>query len=137
MKWVGAAYLIWLGIKLWRSPVGEDAINSGDATRGRQFGIFLHAYVVTALNPKGIIFFVAFLPQFLDTSRPIFGQMVVFEITFLTLATLNATLYALMASAARSSIRKPSVQRVVNRTGGSLLIAAGLLTAGLKRASAS
>ncbi len=137
LKWVGAAYLVRLGIKLWRAPVGEDAITSRDAEKGRPLGIFLHAYVVTALNPKSIIFFVAFLPQFLDTSRPVLGQMVVFEITFLVLATLNATLYALMASAARSTIRKPSVQRAVNRTGGSLLIAAGVLTAGLKRASAS
>ncbi|SIQ21478.1 Threonine/homoserine/homoserine lactone efflux protein [Rhizobium sp. RU20A] len=137
LKWVGAAYLVWLGIKLWRAPVGEDAMNSGDTRTGRSATVFLHAYVVTALNPKSIIFFVAFLPQFLDTTRPILGQMIVFEITFLVLATLNATLYALMASAARSTIRKPSIQRVVNRTGGSLLIAAGVVTAGLKRAQAS
>ncbi|MBB3975362.1 threonine/homoserine/homoserine lactone efflux protein [Rhizobium azooxidifex] len=137
LKWVGAAYLVWLGIKLWRAPV----VSSGDPVDGaahkeRPLRIFAHAYVVTALNPKSIVFFVAFLPQFLDLSRPVLPQMVIFEITFLVLATLNATTYALMASAARGTIRKPAVQRAVNRVGGSLLIGAGLLTAGLRRASA-
>ncbi|MCZ4092125.1 LysE family translocator [Sinorhizobium psoraleae] len=134
LKWVGAAYLIWLGIKLWKTPVGsEDQDADGTASTERPLRIFLHAYAVTALNPKSIIFFVAFLPQFLDLSRPLFAQMAIFEATFLALATLNAALYAFLASAARNSIRKPDVRRVVNRTGGSLLIGAGLLTAGLKR----
>lgn len=73
--------------------------------------------MVTALNPKSIVFFVAFLPQFLDLTQPVLPQMVIFEITFLVLATLNAFSYALLASAARKTIRKPSVQKVVNRTG--------------------
>ena len=137
LKWVGAAYLVWLGIKLWRAPVaGAGGPVDGAAPAERPLRIFAHAYVVTALNPKSIVFFVAFLPQFLDLSQPILPQMVIFEITFLVLATLNATTYALMASAARGTIRKPAVQRAVNRVGGSLLIGAGLLTAGLRRAAA-
>ena len=91
---------------------------------------------MTALNPKSIIFFVAFLPQFLDAAKPIAVQMMVFETTFLVLATVNAALYGLMASMARKTIRKPSVQRVVNRTGGSLMIGAGLLAIGWKKAAA-
>ncbi|CDZ60384.1 LysE family translocator [Neorhizobium galegae] len=138
LKWVGAAYLIYLGIKLWRAPVSERAADLGEAeaTSVKPFKIFLHTYVVTALNPKSIVFFVAFLPQFLDLSQPLFFQMVVFEVTFLVLATLNATLYGLLASMARNTIRKPKVQRIVNRTGGSLMIGAGLLSVGFKRAAA-
>ncbi|KQS97870.1 MULTISPECIES: LysE family translocator [unclassified Rhizobium] len=136
LKWVGAAYLIWLGIKLWRAPIAQE---SADGTMAvpveRPMRIFLHTYIVTALNPKSIVFFVAFLPQFLDLSRPLFNQMLIFETTFLVLATVNATTYALMASAARKTIRKPNVQRIVNRTGGTLLVGAGLLTAGLRRAA--
>ena len=94
-----------------------------------------HAWLVTTLNPKSIVFFVAFLPQFLDTTRPIFTQMVIFETTFLVLATLNAGTYAVMASMARQTIRKPKVQRIVNRTGGSLMIGAGLLALGWKKAA--
>ncbi len=135
LKWVGAAYLVWLGLKLWRAPVAAGAEGEAPAEE-KPFRIFAHAYVVTALNPKSIVFFVAFLPQFLDLSRPVLPQMAIFEATFLVLATLNAFSYALLASAARKTIRKPSVQKVVNRTGGTLLISAGLLTVGLKRAAA-
>jgi threonine/homoserine/homoserine lactone efflux protein len=137
LKWVGAAYLVYLGIKLWRAPVSERAADLGEAevTSVKPFKIFLHTYVVTALNPKSIVFFVAFLPQFLDLSQPLFFQMVVFEVTFLVLATLNATLYGLLASMARNTIRKPKVQQIVNRTGGSLMIGAGLLSVGFKRAA--
>jgi threonine/homoserine/homoserine lactone efflux protein len=136
LKWVGAAYLIYLGIKLWRTPVSTQvALEEGASPSERPLRIFLHTYVVTALNPKSIMFFVAFLPQFLDLTRPLFVQMAIFETTFLVLATLNATLYALLASMARSTIRKPRVQQLVNRTGGSLMIGAGMLTLGWKRAA--
>jgi threonine/homoserine/homoserine lactone efflux protein len=143
LKWIGAAYLIYMGIKLWRVPVGrlpvgERTIESGaaaeEAGETRPLRIFLHAYVVTALNPKGIIFFIAFLPQFLDPSRPAIPQMLICGATFLVLAITNASLYALMAAAARQTIRKPVVQRRVNRIGGSLLIGAGLLAIGWRHA---
>ena len=138
LKWVGAAYLVYLGIKLWRAPVSERAadVDEAEADGAKPLRIFLHAYAVTALNPKSIVFFVAFLPQFLDLSQPLFLQMAIFEATFLTLATLNATLYGVMASMARNQIRKPKVQRIVNRTGGTLMIGAGLLSLGFKRAAA-
>ncbi|WP_275783530.1 LysE family translocator [Pararhizobium gei] len=134
LKWAGAAYLIWLGIKLWRTPPAIDTDSAWSSPAERSFRIFLHTYVVTALNPKSIVFFVAFLPQFLDLQRPLLNQMLIFETTFLVLATVNAGAYALIASAARKTIRKPKVQAAVNRTGGTLLIGAGLLTAGLRRA---
>ncbi|WP_077960474.1 LysE family translocator [Ensifer adhaerens] len=136
LKWVGAAYLVWLGIKLWRAPVaaGGDAVEA--ASGERPLRIFFHTYAVTALNPKSIVFFVAFLPQFLDLRQPLFAQMAIFELTFLTLAILNASLYAALATAARSTISKPNVRRIVNRAGGSMLVGAGLLTATMKRASA-
>jgi threonine/homoserine/homoserine lactone efflux protein len=133
LKWVGAAYLIYLGIKLWRAPVGEMAVAAANDVSGTR--MFVHAYIVTALNPKSIVFFVAFLPQFLVASEPLLAQMIICEATFLVLATLNAASYALMASAARQTIRKVSVQRLVNRVGGTLLIGAGLATVAWRRAS--
>jgi len=125
LKWIGAAYLIYLGIKLWRAPVGALSEAATKAARPRR--VLLHAFAVTALNPKGIIFFIAFVPQFLDATRPIVPQMVILEAAFITVATINVVLYATLAAAARQTIRKPAVQRAVNRTGGSLLIGAGLL----------
>jgi threonine/homoserine/homoserine lactone efflux protein len=129
LRWVGAAYLVFLGVKLWCAPVG--VADSADAVVkvARPGRIFLHAYAVTALNPKSIVFFIAFLPQFLDSAAPVVPQLVIFEVSFLALATLNALGYALLASAARRSIRRPRVQRAVNRVGGSLLIGAGALAA--------
>lgn len=136
LKWIGAAYLVYLGVKLWRAPVGAPGtLAEPAATQERPGRIFLHAYVVTALNPKSLIFFVAFLPQFLNPAAPILPQMIAFEATFLALATLNATFYALMASMARQQVRRPGVQRAVNRVGGSLMIGAGVLAAGWRRAA--
>jgi threonine/homoserine/homoserine lactone efflux protein len=134
VKWVGAAYLVYLGLRLWRAPVGDPG--QADISETRPGRIFAHAYVVTALNPKGIVFFVAFLPQFLDMTRPVLPQMAILVATFVSLATINAALFGLLASSARRTIRKPSAQRLVNRIGGSFLIGAGLLTAAWRRAAA-
>ena len=134
LKWVGAAYLVYLGVKLWRAPVGEgDAPDTSETRTGR---IFAHAYAVTALNPKSIIFFVAFVPQFIDPHTAMTPQIVVFEATFLALATFNAFAYALLAAAARKVVRNPRVQRVINRTGGTLLIGAGLFAAAWRKSTA-
>jgi threonine/homoserine/homoserine lactone efflux protein len=128
LKWVGAAYLVYLGVKLWRTPVADEAMDAVEPV-ARSGRIFLHAYAVTALNPKSIVFFIAFLPQFLDGGAPLLPQLLIFEVSFLILATGNALGYALLASAARRRIRQPRVQRAVNRTGGTLLIGAGALAA--------
>jgi RhtB (resistance to homoserine/threonine) family protein len=137
LKWVGAAYLIYLGIKLWRAPIqaGEGA-DQMDTTETRTSRIFAHAFAVTALNPKSIIFFVAFVPQFIDAHTAAAPQIVLFEATFVLLGILNAFGYAMLASAARRAIRSPRVQRVVNRTGGTLLIGAGIFAATWKKAAA-
>lgn len=87
-----------------------------------------HAWLVTALNPKSITFFVAFLPAFLDPRGDFWTQMTVFETTFLALAFANALGYALVASKARGFVANPRALKFVNRTGGSLLIGAGVAT---------
>ena len=132
LRWVGAAYLIYLGIKLWRAPVAQPGtVAAPSIGLGRVFG---HAYVVTALNPKSIVFFVAFVPQFLSPNAAFLPQVTIMVTTFVIMAALNVTLYGLLASSARGALRKPTVQRAVNQTGGGLLIASGL-TAALWRKS--
>ena len=134
LKYAGVAYLLFMA---WRMLADRDALSLASQTTARTArAVIGEAVLINLLNPKLTIFFVAFLPQFLDLSQPVLPQMVIFEATFLVLATLNAFSYALLASAARKTIRNPTVQKVVNRTGGTLLIGAGLLTAGLKRAAA-
>ncbi len=90
---------------------------------------------VTALNPKGIIFFVAFVPQFLEASRPLLPQVAILVGAFVGMATLNSLGFALLAAAGRRQLRQPRVQQAVNRTGESLLIGAGLLAFGWRRAA--
>jgi threonine/homoserine/homoserine lactone efflux protein len=93
-----------------------------------------HAWLVTALNPKSITFFVAFLPQFLDTRGDVLTQMVIFETTFLVLAFANALGYALVASRARALVRSSKAIRVINRVGGGLLVSAGVAAATIRAA---
>ena len=88
---------------------------------------------MTALNPKSIVFFIAFLPQFIDHTAPILPQFIVMELTFLTLAVANAAIYAILAGTARDTFRRPSVLKAVNRVGGGLLIGAGTLVAATGR----
>ena len=126
LKWVGAAYLVYLGIKLWRAGGTLHAAPRTDVvSAARMLG---HAWLVTALNPKSITFFVAFLPAFLDPQADFLTQMVVFETTFLVLAFANAFGYALVAARARGFVANPRAIGVVNKVGGGLLIGAGAAT---------
>lgn len=131
LKWAGAAYLVYLGIRLWRS---EPALpETADLPQAPVRGIFGHAFVVTALNPKSIAFFVAFVPQFIDHDAPLLPQLVIMEATFVTLAGLNALVFALAADQLRQRIRKPGVIRWMNRAGAGCLVGMGAATAAVSR----
>ena len=129
LKWAGAAYLVWLGVRLWRAPVEAGAPPPSGARRALR-----QAFAVTALNPKGIAFFVAFVPQFLDPSLPFLPQAALLVATFVGLGALNAALYALLAGRASGAATRPAVRRWLNRAGGSVLVGAGLATAAMRRA---
>ena len=124
IKWAGGLYLIYLGVRLLRA--GTPAVNEMKVdTLGSRRKLMFNTWLVTALNPKGIIFFVAFLPQFIDPAAAVVTQLWILSITFVILATLNATLYALFAGNARQLLRSPKAQRRFNIGGGSLLTVAG------------
>jgi homoserine/homoserine lactone efflux protein len=130
LRWVGGLYLIYLGVKLWRTPVAAaDMAAAPDLSLKR---IFAHAYAVTALNPKSIVFFIAFVPQFIDTARPFWPQVAILEATFVSLAAINAALYGWLAAKARDRLKSPKVQQAVNRTGAAALMGAGMLALGWK-----
>ena len=135
LRWIGGAYLVYLGVKLWRAPIRAGTPDRA-APRVGLARMVAHAYAVTALNPKGIVFFVVFVPQFLVPTEPFWRQAVILVATFVILDVLNVALFALLASAARRRLQEPRVQRIVNRTGGSLLIGAGAFSAGWRKASA-
>lgn len=127
LKFGGAAYLVWLGVTLWRAPVSAEAAAPVSARRAMR-----DAYVVTALNPKGIAFFVAFVPLFVDAGAPFLPQAAVLVATFVTLAAMNAAIYALLAARLSGAVRRPGVRRALNRCGGAVLVGAGLATAGMR-----
>ncbi|MGD1888888.1 MAG: LysE family translocator [Cohaesibacteraceae bacterium] len=131
LKWVGAAYLVYLGIKMWRT---EPKLNLEDQPDISQRKMTLHTTIVTALNPKGIAFFVAFLPHFLNPAAPAVPQLALLGTTFVVLGIVNAALYALFAAHLRTRISQPGTQKWANRAGGTMLLGAGLMTAALRRA---
>ena len=126
VKIAGAAYLVFLGFKLWTAPVGTDRApeTPGPAPKSNR-AMFWHAFAVTALNPKSIVFFVAFVPQFIDGTAPYGPQVMILIATFVTLGLSNALAYAYAASGARLFLSRPAVLRAVNRVGGGLLMGAG------------
>ena len=131
LKVIGAGYLIWLGIQLWRAgPVLKDTDRSDKISSQR---MFWNAYIVTALNPKSIAFFIAFVPQFLNPAAPVFAQLVLMEATFLALAAANVAVWAILAGQMRLQFKKAMVSKVTNRIGAVFLIVAGLLTAAIRR----
>ena len=133
LKWVGAAYLVSLGIKLMRAAPSKGlALPEADITAR---GVFGHATLVTALNPKSIAFFIAFVPQFIRPEQALLPQFVILIATFVALAALNALAYALLASRMRRMIARPSVLTWITRAGGATLVAMGVLTATLRRAT--
>ena len=131
LKWIGAGYLVFLGIKLLRSPPHLADVAAPIPTPAKR--IFAHSALVTALNPKGIIFIIAFVPQFLSADLPVMPQFLTILATFVGLGAINALAYALLADQLGQRIRSPKVLTWVNRTGGAALIAMGALTATLQR----
>ena len=127
VKWAGGLYLIYLGARMLRGgAVALPAQSQGARALESHGRVFVNTWLVTALNPKGIIFFIAFLPQFLRPAAEVAPQLWVFAITFVVLATLNASLYAVFAASARRFLSTPRALRGFNLAGGSLLTAAGV-----------
>jgi threonine/homoserine/homoserine lactone efflux protein len=132
VKWAGAAYLVYLGVRLWRTDPAPEKVEGLSGRPPRK--MLAHAWAVTSLNPKSIVFFVAFLPQFVAHDRPVLPQLVVLGASFVAMAALNAAAYAWLAGRARRAIGRPRVLKAVNRIGGSILIGAGLATVALRKA---
>ena len=131
LKWVGAVYLVWLGVRMIRSaPTG--GMNVPETLLSAR-SVYWHNAAVTALNPKSIAFFIAFVPQFVQTDRPLLMQFAILVATFVTLAAINALAYALAADRLRRWIARPAALGWLTRAGGVTLIGMGVLTAGLRR----
>ncbi|MEM9007748.1 MAG: LysE family translocator [Cyanobacteria bacterium P01_F01_bin.86] len=125
IKWVGGLYILYLGIKLLRAGIAPTQLAMQVPAASRR-QLFINTYLVSALNPKGIMFYVAFLPQFTNPSHSITPQLWILAVTFLILATLNILLYTMFAASARQLFATRRAQRSLNIAGGSLLSVAGI-----------
>jgi len=129
VKYVGAAYIVYLGIGMIRSS--ETACQTSASSSPRRK--FARAFAVTALNPKDILFFLAFLPQFVSPGRPAGPQLLLLGATFVVLSAVNATVYSYLSGSAGSRIQDPRWLARLRRLGGGILVGAGLLTAAARR----
>lgn len=123
VKYLGAAYLVWLGLRLWFSdPVPQDSQPAGDT---RAVGDLVSGLLITLANPKVILFYLGLLPTFIDLERLTAIDILV-TITVVT-AVLGSTLlgYALAAARARNLIQSRRAARTLNRTAGAAMLAAG------------
>jgi threonine/homoserine/homoserine lactone efflux protein len=123
VRFAGAAYLVWLGFRLIRAPVeGVELDTPPPPPRG---GFFLQGFVVLLSNPKVLVFFGAFIPQFMDMSRDHVSQVTLLGVTFMVIAGMTDAVYALLAGRARRffSARRT---RVLSRISGGFMIGGGI-----------
>ena len=136
IKWAGAAYLVWLGIQQWRAPAF--AIDAEAAER--ELGVtprelVLRGFLVNATNPKGIVFMLAVLPQFIDPTKPQFAQYAICAGTLFFTDAVVMSGYTGFAAKVLRALREPHHVRWINRSIGCLFVAAGALLATFKRAA--
>ncbi|MDO8932915.1 MAG: LysE family translocator [Rhodocyclaceae bacterium] len=125
VKWVGGLYLLYLGARLLHSGAALAEMAAPVVPHSR-WRLFANTYLVTALNPKGMVFFVAFLPQFITPGADVARQLWILAATFVAMAIVNASLYAVFAASARRLLASARAQRRFNIAGGALLSVAGV-----------
>ena len=122
VRFAGAAYLVWLGIKLIREPVEGVSSDAPPPPRG---GFFLQGFLVLLSNPKVLVFFGAFIPQFVDMSRDHVSQVALLGVTFMIIGAITDSIFALLAGRARLffSARRT---RALSRVSGGFMIGGGI-----------
>ena len=136
VKWLGAAYLVWLGVQQWRAPaVPVDVDARAGVTQGTPRQLVLRGFMVNATNPKGILFMLAVLPQFIDPARPQLIQYVICGGTLFATDLVVMSAYTGLAAKVLRLLRAPRHVRALNRTFGGLFVAAGAILAAYRRAA--
>jgi homoserine/homoserine lactone efflux protein len=133
LKWLGVAYLVWLGVAQWRSPVQvlrAETPPDGAATR---HSLVLRGWAINAVNPKGTAFMLAVVPQFIDPARPLLAQYAAIGATLVFTDLVVMAGYTALAARVLAALRSPRQVRWMNRLFGSLFVVAGALLATFKR----
>lgn len=138
VKVLGAAYLVWLGIMQWRAPVGDHAASGVAAVQAVLPSVrerFVLGFFTNMTNPKGIVFMVAVLPQFIDPQRPLWLQLLVLMVTAVGVDVVVMHGYAFLASRAQRWLATARARRAQNRVFGGVLMAMGASLLMVKRAA--
>jgi threonine/homoserine/homoserine lactone efflux protein len=133
IKWMGGLYLIYLGLRLVRGAAKPMQLQAAGTQQVSPRKLFTNAFIVTVLNPKSIVFFIALLPQFISAAHPATTQLWILGVTFVVLATIAATSYALFAASIRRFLASPRAQKAYSYIGGGLLCGAGVWALSAKR----
>lgn len=133
VKWLGVAYLVWLGVKQWRAPAVAMLSDAAEVVAVAPRTLVLRGWMINAVNPKGTVFLLAVVPQFLDLARPLGGQYLVIAATLAFTDLIVMAGYTALASRLLRVLKSPQQIAVLNRSFGSLLVAAGVLLAMFKR----
>ncbi|MEY2896625.1 MAG: hypothetical protein RL669_894, partial [Pseudomonadota bacterium] len=133
VKWAGVVYLVWLGVQQWRAPGRPLApIGAQEAQPGR-LALLRRGWLVNSLNPKGTVFLLAVVAQFIDPARPAAAQMGVIAATLALSESVVMAGYALAAARLAPWLASPARMGWANRVFGALFVTAGVLLAGFKR----
>ena len=133
MKWAGALYLAWMGIGMIRKAGTATGELQAVAQRGSGTA-FRDGFIVILLNPKSIGFFIAFVPQFIDSANPVVPQFLIMIVTFVGLGGINVLAYAPLAARLRDKVTRPGALAWLQRAGGGVLICLAAFTLTLRRA---
>ena len=135
IKWAGVAYLVWLGIAQWRAVPGPLVTQEADAPVMRRRELVLRGWMINAVNPKGTVFMLAVVPQFLSLDQPMLPQYLLIGATLSFTDLVVMAAYTAMAAHLLEALRKPRYLRAMNRVFGSLFVLAGTLLALFTRAA--
>jgi homoserine/homoserine lactone efflux protein len=134
IKWAGVAYLLWLGVAQWRAPALAMQADSSAAGSTSRRGLVLRGWVINSSNPKGTLFMLAVVPQFLSLDQTLWPQYATIAATLGFTELVVMAGYIAVASRVLRALREPAQVRALNRVFGSLFIAAAALLATMKRA---
>ena len=131
-RWAGAAYIVYLGVKQWKGA--NKPLETSTSNMSKK-NVFTQGVVVTIFNPKSLVFIAAFLPQFIDISRPLVLQFIIIVPTFLVITFTVTSVWAITAGSARRFLKSQRVVKAVSRTSGGLMIIAGMGLAAARRSN--
>ncbi len=133
IKWIGAGYLVWLGVSALFGKSKTFTLRRGEATPARHAGLFLNGFILQMSNPKALLFFTALLPQFINAHAAIVPQVAILALTSVVIEFSVQLFYAVLAGRASHLAVQPRFARITERFAGTLLIGAGIGMAALRR----